>query len=47
VSAIEYEAGGNDATLGDTVSVRLEPRTDPENCAGGAGSIEIGPASIR
>jgi hypothetical protein len=47
VSVIEYDADGTEATLGTTVSVRREPVTDPENCAGGPGSIEIGPASIR
>jgi hypothetical protein len=44
---IEYDADGNAATLGTTVSVSWERLTDPQNCAGGAGSIEIGPASIR
>ena len=47
VSVIEYEADGSDATLGTTFSVSRELRTNPENCAGGAGSIAIGPASIR
>ncbi len=47
VSVIEYDADGNEATLGTTVSVSREPLTNPQNCAGGAGSIEIGPASIR
>src|SRR5206468_12583833 len=33
--------------VGTTVSVKREPAIDPEKCAGGAGSMEIGPTSIR
>jgi hypothetical protein len=33
--------------LSITVRVRREPVRTPEKCAGGAGSIEIGPTSIR
>jgi hypothetical protein len=33
--------------VGTTVSVTREPAIDPEKCAGGAGSMEIGPTSIR
>jgi hypothetical protein len=30
-----------------TLRVRPEPVTAPEKCAGGAGSMEIGPTSMR
>ena len=33
--------------MGTTVRIRREPAIDPEKCAGGAGSIEIGPTSMR
>jgi hypothetical protein len=46
VGIIEEEAGRRDP-LGVTVSTNREPTTDPEKCAGGAGLIEIGPASMR
>ncbi len=44
---IEYEARPSDPAVGTTVSVKREPAIDPEKCAGGAGSMEIGPTSIR
>lgn len=47
VGVIEYEAGWSDPAVGTTVSIRREPAIDPEKCAGGAGSIETGPTSMR
>jgi hypothetical protein len=46
VGVIEYDAGWSDP-LGMTFRINREPVTEPEKCAGGAGSIEIGPASMR
>src|SRR5262245_38589841 len=42
-----YDAGDNPAAVGATLSSRREPDTRPEKCAGGAGTIETGPASMR
>jgi hypothetical protein len=47
VSVIEYDADGSVAAVGTTLSVSRDPLTDPENRAGGAGSTEIGPTSMR
>ena len=47
VSVIEYDADGSVAAPGTTLSVSRDPLTDPENRAGGAGSTEIGPTSMR
>jgi len=41
VRVIEYDADRTDAALGTTVSRRRTPITDPEKCAGGAGSIVL------
>jgi hypothetical protein len=46
VCVIKYAAGGSEA-LGTTFRVRPERVTTPEKCAAGAGSIEMGPISIR
>jgi hypothetical protein len=47
VGDIEKDIGANEATVGTTVSIICDPMTEPEKWAGGAGSIEIGPASMR
>src|SRR2546429_6184765 len=46
VDVTEYDAGRSDP-VGVTVRTKREPVTTPEKCAGGAGSIEIGPTSMR
>ena len=45
VDVIVYEAGRRDSMVGTMFKISVEPLT--EKCAGGAGSIEIGPSSIR
>ena len=47
VSRSVYDAGRRDVSLGTTLTVSVLAVRTPENFAGGAGLMPIGPASIR